>query len=198
MRYFLDCEFDGHNGPLLSMALVCDDGTSIHIETTAIASDPWVVENVVPHMGANEATTHPLVQPNQVGPQVRAFIGNDPTPTIIADSPVDIGRFCEALMTDERGNYAPNTWDRWTFRVYDVDCYPTTLSGAVQHNAWWDAMALRAKLDGPEPQVTGDVGLACAKAADTVFYHMSERRDRDKLSAALLDLANAILTRSAA
>lgn len=30
-----------------------------------------------------------------------------------------------------------------TFEVIRVDAYPTTLEGAVQHNAWWDAMALR-------------------------------------------------------
>ncbi|SEJ16169.1 hypothetical protein SAMN05428950_1011316 [Sphingomonas sp. OV641] len=147
MKYYVDCEFDGHNGPLLSLALVCDDGSSIHIETTARAKDPWVVANVVPLMSENDATTHPLVEPYQVGAHIRAFVGSDPTPTVIADSPVDIGRFCQALMTDERGQYAPNTWDRWVFRVHDVDCYPTDLPGAVQHNAWWDAMALRHKLE---------------------------------------------------
>jgi hypothetical protein len=34
-----------------------------------------------------------------------------------------------------------------TFEVHNVDCYPTALEGAVQHNAWWDAMALRAALE---------------------------------------------------
>jgi hypothetical protein len=153
MRYFVDCEFDGHNGPLLSMAIVRDDGQSIHIETTAIAADPWVIANVVPLMSENEATTHPLVQMNQVGPMVRQFIGGDEAPTIIADSPVDIGRFCQAVMTDARGGYAPNVWPVTSFEVHDVDCYPTTLPGAVQHNAWWDAMALRARLSQDQAHV---------------------------------------------
>lgn len=147
-KYYVDCEFDGHGGPLLSIALVEHTGRSIHIETTAIAADPWVIANVVPLMGENDATTHPLVQPNQVGLQLRDFIGADPSPIIIADSPVDIGRFCQALMTGGDGGYAANTWDRLLFEVHDVDCYPTTLPGAVQHNAWWDALALRRKLTG--------------------------------------------------
>lgn len=143
MKYYIDCEFDGHNGPLLSMAIVREDSRSIHIETTAIATDPWVVANVVPAMSENDATTHSLVQPYQVGAQVREFIGHDDAPVIVADSPVDIGRFCTALTTSSQGGYEPNVWDRLTFEVHDVDCYPTELVGAVQHNAWWDAMALR-------------------------------------------------------
>lgn len=148
MRYYLDCEFDGHNGPLLSLALVREDGHSIHIETTEIAQDPWVVANVVPLMSENDATTHPLAQPNQVGTQLRQFIAEDDDATIIADSPVDIGRFCQALMTSPDGGYCQNIWNRLNFEVHDVDCYPTALVGAVQHNAWWDAMALRHTLTG--------------------------------------------------
>lgn len=32
------------------------------------------------------------------------------------------------------------------FEMHRVDAYPTTLPGAIQHNAYWDAMALRHKL----------------------------------------------------
>jgi hypothetical protein len=36
-----------------------------------------------------------------------------------------------------------------------VDCYPTTLEGAVRHNAWWDAMALRAlEQNKPEARIS--------------------------------------------
>ncbi len=146
MKYYLDCEFDGHNGALLSLALVREDSRSIHIETSAVATDPWVVANVVPLMDKNEATTHPLVHPLQVGKLVREFMAHDDHPVVIADSPVDIARFCQAVSTTQGGNYMPNEWPRITFEVHDVDCYPTTLPGAVQHNAWWDAMVLRDTL----------------------------------------------------
>ena len=36
-----------------------------------------------------------------------------------------------------------------SFEVHRVDAYPTALPGAVQHNAWWDAMALRHLLTQP-------------------------------------------------
>ncbi|SEJ15906.1 hypothetical protein SAMN05428950_1011308 [Sphingomonas sp. OV641] len=147
-RYYIDCEFDGHNGPLLSLAIVREDGLSVHIETTERASDPWVIENVVPLMDLNDATTHPLVSSELVGRHIRFFIGPDAAPIIVADSPVDIGRFCAAVMTSDTGGYEPNQWSCLSFEVHDVDCYPTDLPGAVQHNAWWDAMALRRKLTG--------------------------------------------------
>lgn len=148
MRYFLDTEFDGHNGPLLSVALVCEDGLSIHLRTTARADDPWVMANVEPHMDSHDADVDASnVRMNYVGAHLRQFLGRDRAPVIIADSVVDIGRFCQAISTGEDGGWA--SFDgNITFEVHDVACYPTTLPGAVQHNAWWDAMALREKLAG--------------------------------------------------
>ena len=55
MRYYIDCEFDGHNGPLLSIALVAEGGAGIHIRTNEQPRDPWVIENVAP---ISAATTH--------------------------------------------------------------------------------------------------------------------------------------------
>ena len=30
-RFYIDCEFDGHDGPLLSIAMVAENGLSIHL-----------------------------------------------------------------------------------------------------------------------------------------------------------------------
>lgn len=148
MRYYLDTEFDGHGGPLLSLALVTEDGDGIHIRTTNRATDPWVIANVEPLVDSHNAPWATQKLPDEVGQKVRQFIGADPSPTIIADSPVDIGRFCQAISTGEDGGWASADYPRMTFEVHNVDCYPTTLAGAVQHNAWWDAMALRHLLVG--------------------------------------------------
>lgn len=148
MRYYVDCEFDGHNGPLLSIAIIREDGESLHIETTEPARDPWVVENVMPHMGKHMAGVSLQVPVTMAGRKLVAFIGTDEAPTIVADSPVDIARFCTAISTAAGGGYAPFAFPRMSFEVRDVDCYPTALVGAVQHNAWWDAMALRHRLQG--------------------------------------------------
>jgi len=150
MQYYIDCEFDGHNGPLLSLAIVPDSGPSLHIETFATddVKDEWVAKNVVPIMSEHQADSMAIVTINEVGHLLRRYLANDKTPVIIADSPVDIARFCQALMTGLQGGYEPNVWPKLSFEVHDVDCYPTALTGAVQHNAWWDAMALREKLSG--------------------------------------------------
>lgn len=148
-RFYIDCEFDGHDGALLSLAMVKDDGDGIHIETTAPALEDWVCANVLPLMGKHEAPKVALVDLNDVGNVARAFIGDCDCPVIVADSPVDIGRFCRAISTGSDGGWASADYPAMRFEVHNVDCYPTTLAGAVQHNAWWDAMALRAKLEGP-------------------------------------------------
>jgi hypothetical protein len=144
--FYIDCEFDGHGGPLLSIAMVRSDGYGLHVQVQAEAIDPWVVANVIPIMGSHEADESCTVLPFDVGERLRSFIGDCQTPHIVADSPVDIGRFCRAISTGHDGGWVSTQYPRMTFAVHNIDCYPTTLSGAVQHNAWWDAMALRAAI----------------------------------------------------
>lgn len=146
-RYYIDCEFDGHNGPLLSMAVVRSRRDSLMVVVEGIdVTDQWVRENVLPILHSDSAGETAFVTANGVGAVLGDFLADDPHPVIIADSPVDIARFCSALSTGVRGDWASTPYPRMTFEVHNVDCYPTTLAGAVQHNAWWDAMALRAKL----------------------------------------------------
>lgn len=144
--YYIDCEFDGHNGPLLSIAMVREDGYSLHVEVIEEAKDPWVIANVMPIMGYQKADVSCSVTANEVGRTLHAFISPCQHPTIIADSPVDIGRFCRAISTGTDGGWASADFPTMAFVVRNVDCYPTALEGAVQHNAWWDAMALRTAL----------------------------------------------------
>lgn len=147
--FYIDCEFDGHDGPLLSIAMVRGDGWSLHVEVAdVVVADPWVRDNVVPILGSHHADISCCVRPKEVGRQLRHFIGDCQRPTIIADSPVDIGRFCRAISTGEDGGWASTGYPHMTFIVRNVDCYPTVLAGAVRHNAWWDAMALRALATG--------------------------------------------------
>lgn len=146
--FYLDCEFDGHGGPLLSLALVGDSG-DIHIRTEVSATNSWVQDNVVTVMDShrlNAFTDVTCPDENYVGGVIRDFLKDCEHPVIIADSPVDIWRFCKVLSTDETGNWCSTDYSRMTFRVENVDSYPTNLHGAVQHNAWWDAAALRYKI----------------------------------------------------
>lgn len=70
-------------------------------------------------------------------------MAGDPGPVVISDWPDDIRYFCELLITGPGQMIAlPGV----RFEVRRVDAYPTTLEGAVQHNALWDACALQAAL----------------------------------------------------
>lgn len=142
--FYVDCEFDGHNGSLLSLAVVREDGYSLYLVVDTQASDPWVQEHVLPIMQYHNADTYAVVKPNDVGAAIKQWIGPLTSFYVVADSPVDIGRFCTALSTGPDGNWCSTDYETIRFEVYNIDCYPTVLEGAVQHNAWWDARALRA------------------------------------------------------
>lgn len=150
MRFYLDTEFDGHNGELLSLALVPEQlgSDSLHVRTTERATDPWVIANVEPLMGRDDADVSAEVPLNEVGIVIASFFSlvRATAIVIVADSAVDIGRFCRALSTGMDGGWQSVDYPLLRFEVHDVAAYPTTLPGAVQHNAWWDAMALREKL----------------------------------------------------
>lgn len=141
--YYIDCEFDGHNGPLISMALVREDVRHLYVMTPHDPADPWVIQNVMPVLNADRATRRAFLPPHMVSRCVREFIGAPDRVRFVADSVVDIGRLCQALSTDDEGNWRSCELPRIDFTVVNIDCYPTTLPNAVQHNAWWDAMALR-------------------------------------------------------
>lgn len=92
---FLDTEFNGFTGQLLSMALVPLDDTlpSFYKELEVHEPlNPWVKENVVPHLVLNPVSRKVFQDALaeylwQIGPV-----------KIIADWPDDIRHFCESLI----------------------------------------------------------------------------------------------------
>jgi hypothetical protein len=147
MRYYLDCEFDSHNGPLLSMALVDEVGQGIYlcVPDEPLTLSPWVAENVWPLVHARIPIGRTVAFLPIWGELLRRFLAADYEPVVIADSVVDIARFCQTISTGPTGEWE-SVDGSIRFEVHDVDAYPTDVPGAVQHNAWWDAMALRHKL----------------------------------------------------
>ena len=71
------------------------------------------------------------------------FLAWDQAPVIVADWPDDIRYLCELLIT---GPGKCVKLDGLKFEWVRADAWPNEIPGAVQHNAWWDAQALRAKL----------------------------------------------------
>jgi hypothetical protein len=148
MRYFLDCEFNGFGGDLLTLALVREDGHSLYLgyplNDLSADMEPWVYENVYPKI--TQVPEHVAVrQVNQAEGAylIAEFLRGDPRPYIVTDWPDDVRYFCQAVIT---GPGMMAAIPSLRFEVVRVDAYPTKVKGAVQHNAWWDAMALRELL----------------------------------------------------
>lgn len=151
MKYFLDCEFNGFGGDLISLALVREDGAMFYIVSDFFTRphgegivDPWVAKNVIPIL--YDSPIRPLVTDDAFAHHVADFLGDDPAPHIISDWPEDIMHICRQLLTGP--GMMIRTGTQINFSVVRVDAYPTTLNGAVQHNALWDAVALRHLVQG--------------------------------------------------
>lgn len=145
MKYFLDTEFNGFGGELISLALVREDGESGYWVFGDFGTPAaWVAENVLPIVWSCPHGKPKLWDKTAAAMDVAWFLRDDPDPVIVTDWPADVRYFCE-LVEFPMGKMAPIA--SLKFELHRVDCYPTTLPGAVQHNAWWDAMALRHLLN---------------------------------------------------
>lgn len=152
MRCFLDCEFNGFGGELISLALVPQSKwrPALYLVITDAAEpiDPWVRLNVLTVLddvpgGVDVQRVSRPTAARLLGDYLRA----DTTQTVIvADWPDDIALLCKLLMTGPGEMVA--THQRIQFEMVRVNSYPTDVVGAVRHNAVWDAMALRDRLAG--------------------------------------------------
>ena len=146
MKYFLDTEFNEFGGDLISLALVGEDGREFYIATDCEMPGEWVKENVIPIIKCAGATPVYMAR-DFFGFAIEAFLRGDKVPTIVSDWPDDISYFCKALITAP-GEMVAINWIQ--FQTLRVDAYPTVLAGAIQHNALWDARALRALFIKPK------------------------------------------------
>lgn len=148
MNYFLDTEFDGMGGPLLSMGLVREDGLALYatLRLERPIQSQWVKDNVMKVMYdiPSHGIDYKLIdcKPYTLAVSLGNLLMMDPDnlPNIVADWPDDIKYFCEALIV---GPGQMVDTGPVSFLIQRVDAYPTDLPGAVRHNAYWDAMALR-------------------------------------------------------
>jgi hypothetical protein len=147
MRYFLDTEFNGMGGDLISLALVSENSRELYLAAPCLNPVPWVAANVMPIVrcaGASPIMDNPAL----LGTSIAYFLQRDSKPYVIADWPDDIAYFCKTLIV---GPGQMVKIPSLAFEIIRVDAYPTDLSGAIQHNALWDARALRHKIIGQSP-----------------------------------------------
>lgn len=168
MRYYLDCEFFGLDGDLISLALVSEkrwgsppygrelyiafDQAELEREARIVTLErerAWVRENVLPIIDVPGAVATRVGERRsdvlEKWPQyIASFFAGDQDPDVIADWPSDLEYLSRLLIT------GPGTMigiPRITLRLARVDAYPTRLEGCVQHNALCDARALAARLE---------------------------------------------------
>jgi hypothetical protein len=132
MYLYVDTEFNGHGGELISMAVVSDDGQEWY-EVTECASPivPWVAEHVMPKLG--KAPISAL----EFRKSLHEWLDQFHNPTVYADWPADLVHFFNAFVGETYNNVL-----RWSCRavLYQgrADITPEN-----PHNALSDARALR-------------------------------------------------------
>lgn len=133
-KLFLDTEFNGFNGKLMSMALVPEDSSKREFYKELImtdALDPWVKENVVPHMHLVPCTRNEFQQ------ALAQYLWEVGDCMIVADWPDDIRHFCESLIT------GPGMCINMLYNIrFELD-WGIEYESVVPHNALHDARAIR-------------------------------------------------------
>lgn len=156
MRYFLDTEYDGFGGPLLSLALVPDDGGDEFyavIEHESVTNE-WVARHVIPYLDHVPVSQQlPRLGHEQAARSLASWLAREheahtlarwpeetDTLEIVADWPEDIALFCKLITTGPgRMVEVPPL----SFRLISIPGFSTAANSAVPHNALHDARALR-------------------------------------------------------
>ena len=92
MRLFLDCEFNGFGGELISLALVDENNQSFYEVLACQNPTPWVVEHVIPIL--NQAP----ISLERFQKQLQNFLNQYDAIEIIADWPEDFALFSRCLI----------------------------------------------------------------------------------------------------
>lgn len=143
MRYFLDTEYDGFGGPLLSLALVPEDGGEEFYVILAHdeVRDDWVQRHVIPFLDmVPEHLKSPRLPRAAAAEALAHWLSMDSAPDIIADWPEDLAQLSMLLVTGPGQMVHVPTL---TMRFVPMPGFSTAANSAVPHNALHDARALR-------------------------------------------------------
>jgi hypothetical protein len=151
MRYFLDTEYNGWGGALLSLALVPEDGGEelyLTLDWDCVL-DEWVERNVIPYLDAvSDTLVSPRLSRADAARTISHYLAGDPHPLIVADWPEDIAQFNMLLVT---GPGVMAEVPPLTFQFVELSGFSTAANSKVPHNALHDARALRDHVLGLEP-----------------------------------------------
>lgn len=142
VRYFLDTEYNGVGGALLSLALVPEDGEELYL--TFKTDEPlleWVDRNVVPYLDmVPQQFALPRLCRRDAVDALERYLRHDDEPVIVADWPEDVAQFCNLMITGPGDMIDVRDL---TFRLLPLSNFSTAANSRVPHNALHDARALR-------------------------------------------------------
>lgn len=92
MNIYLDCEFNGFGGELISMALVSAEGDEWYEVLTCSKPVAWVREHVMPYLEKTPITKHEFQH------SIYQFLNQFHSIHIIADWPEDFIHLCNILL----------------------------------------------------------------------------------------------------
>jgi len=129
-KMYIDTEFNGFNGRLISLALVAEDGEEFYEVLECRNPVEWVADNVMPFLEKDPVDAH-IFQT-----KLQQFLYQYDYIELIADWPEDIKHFCDALITGpgECLNYPDITMTMRRDLSSD--------NSKVPHNALHDARAI--------------------------------------------------------
>lgn len=142
MRYFLDTEYNGFGGRLISLALVPEESDQEYYVVLPVPEEPhpWVAKNVIPYLRSVPDLLYHELDPLAAAHDVAAYLGTDSEPEIVCDWPEDIVHFCRLIQTDD-GEIVDLSNLR--FHFLRTPGFSTARNSQVPHNALHDARALR-------------------------------------------------------
>ena len=136
MRYFLDAEFNGFGGQLISLALVPLDQDAPPFYEVLACTQPnqWVIDHVMPVL-----QKQPVSRPDLIL-KLTAYLKGDSEPVVTGDWPEDIAHLALLMLTGP-GWRMPSP--RLLFELLDLPLFDSVALCSVPHNAYHDAVALR-------------------------------------------------------
>ena len=142
MRYFLDTEYNGWGGALLSLALVPDEGEELYLTLDWEGTlETWVERHVVPYLDTvPDSLVSPRMSRADAARTIAHYLVGDSEPLIVADWPEDLALFNALIVT---GPGVMAEIPRLRFEFQPLAGFSTAANSAVPHNALHDARALR-------------------------------------------------------
>jgi len=147
MRIWIDTEFNGFEGALISLALVDEEGRSFYGILPCLDPQPWVEQHVIPVLDKCHARVpygkrfrleaHAAGNLGELQQLMGAWLRQYDAVHLVADWPEDIAHFCRALIT------GPGTRLETPALTMEIRRDLDAVS-LVPHNALEDARAMRA------------------------------------------------------